>query len=98
MENQKFINLLDNASNQLSKSKRKNWFEINNDTRRAYNPNNQMTLKSRRLKSGLHDYSDVYILVKGTIGITVAGEYSEATLGDEKNKQVIFQARQISNT
>ena len=42
------------------------------------------------LKSSLCDYSDVYILFKGRITITGAGDNAEARQADEKNKGVIF--------
>ena len=42
------------------------------------------------LKSSLCDYSDAYILVKGTIAITGAGDGAAATRADEINKGVIF--------
>ena len=40
MEFQKITNLLDNASNQLSKFKTKNLVEINDESRGVYNVNN----------------------------------------------------------
>ena len=66
MEYQKIINLLDNASNQPSKFKTKNWVEINDESRRLYNVNSQIKFKTTTLKSSLCDYSDAHILVKGT--------------------------------
>ena len=42
------------------------------------------------LKSSLSDYSDAYILFKGRITITGAGDNGAATQADEKNKGVIF--------
>ena len=42
------------------------------------------------LKSSLCDYSDAYILVKGTITITGTGDDAAATRADEINKGVIF--------
>ena len=41
MESQKIANLIDNASNKLSKFRTKNWVEINDDIRGAYSPNRQ---------------------------------------------------------
>ena len=67
MEYQKTANLIDDASNQPSKFKTKNWVEINDETRGAYNVNSQIKFKTTKLKSSLCDYSDAYILVKGTI-------------------------------
>ena len=41
-------------------------------------------------KSSLSDYSDAYILVKGTITSVVAGDDAAAREGDERNIGVIF--------
>ena len=72
IENQKVINLLDNTSNQPSKSRTKNWVEINDNSRGTYNTNSHMKLKTSMVKSILCDYSDVYTLVKGRITIAAA--------------------------
>ena len=73
MEYQKIANLLDdNKSNQPSKFRTKNWVEINDESRGTYNVNSQIKFKTTMLKSSLCDYSDAYILVKGTITITGA--------------------------
>ena len=69
MEYQKVINLLHNTSNQPSKSRTKNWVKINDESRRTYNTNSQVKFKTKMLKSSLCDYSDAYILVKGTITV-----------------------------
>ena len=61
--------MLDNASNQASKFKTKNWVEINDDSRGPYNTNKQIEFKTTMLKSSLCDYSNAYIIVKGTITI-----------------------------
>ena len=42
------------------------------------------------LRSSLCDYADAYILVKGTITITGAGDDAAARRADERNKGVIF--------
>ena len=42
------------------------------------------------LRSNLCDYADPYILVKGTITITGAGDAAAARRADERNKGVIF--------
>ena len=72
MKYQKVINLLDNTPNQLSKFKIKNWVEINDESRETYNEDNQIRFKPSMLRSSLYDYSDVYILVEGTITVTPA--------------------------
>ena len=42
------------------------------------------------LKSNLCDYTDAYILVKGTIIITGAGDDDAAQRLDKRNKGIIF--------
>ena len=42
------------------------------------------------LRSNLCNYADSYILVKGTITITGAGDDAAARQADERNKGVIF--------
>ena len=70
MEYQKIANLIDDASNQLSKFKTKNLVEVNDESRGTYNVNGQIKFKTTMLKSSLCDYSDAYILVKEKIAIT----------------------------
>ena len=69
MEYQKIANLIDDASNQLSNFRTKNWVEINDESRRTYNVNSQINFKTTMLKSSLCDYGVAYILVKGKIAI-----------------------------
>ena len=64
MEYKKIANLIDDASNQRSKFKTKNWVETNDKSRGTYNVYSQIKFKTTRLKSSLCDYSDAYILVK----------------------------------
>ena len=88
MEYQKITNLLDGASNQPSKFKTKNWVEINDESRVTYNVNSQINFKTTMLKSSLCDYSDAYILVKGKITITGAGDDAAVRQSDERDKDV----------
>ena len=67
MEYQKIANLIDDTPNQPSKFRTRNWVEINDESRGAYNVNSQIKFKTAMLKSSLCDYSDAYILVKGII-------------------------------
>ena len=46
--------------------------------------------KSAMIRSNLCDYADAYILVKGTITITGAGDDDAEKRLDERNKSVIF--------
>ena len=85
MEYQKIANLIDDTPNQPSKFRTRNWVEINDESRGAYNINSQIKLKTTMLKSSLCDYSDAYILVKGTI----SGTNTDAA-ANNTNKKVIF--------
>ena len=89
MEYQKIANLIDdNTLNQPSKFRTRNWIEINDESRVTYNVNSQIKFKTTMLKSSLCDYSDVYILVKGTI--TVNNTAAQGAAANNTNKKVIF--------
>ena len=83
MEYQKIANLIDdNTPNQPSKFRTRNWIEINDESRGAYNVNSQIKFKTTMLKSSSCDYSDAYILVRGTINVN--------NTAAANNKKVIF--------
>ena len=82
--------MLDNASNQSSKFRTKNWVEINDESRRGYTTGSNIKFKTAMLRFSLCDYADAYILAKGTITITGAGDDAAARRADERNKGVIF--------
>ena len=89
MEYQNIANLLDTGSNQPSKFRTKNWVEINNESRGTY-ISNDIKFKTTILTSNLCDYADAYILVKGTITITGAGNDDATKRADERDKDVTF--------
>ena len=80
----------DNASNQLSKFRTKNWIEINNQSRGVHNTNSDIRFKTTILKSSLCDYSDAYILVKRKVTVTVGEDDDAARQADERKKGVIY--------
>ena len=88
MEYQKIKNLIEDTSNQPSKFRTKNWVEINDESRGTYNVNSQIKFKTTMLKSSLCDYSDAYILVKGTISVNNTAAADAAV--NNTNKKVIF--------
>ena len=90
MEYQKIASLLDNASNQPSKFRTNKWVEINDESRGGFTTGSDIKFKTTMLRSSLYDYTDAYILVKGTITITGAGDDAAARRADERNKGVIF--------
>ena len=89
MEYQKIANLIDdNTANQPSKFRTRNCIEINHESRGVYNVNSQIKFKTTVLKSSLCDYSDAYILVKGTISVNNSAAAGAAA--NNTNKKVIF--------
>ena len=88
MEYRKIANLIDDASNQPSKFRTKNWVEINDESRRKYNVNSQIKFKTTMLKSSLCDYSDAYVLAKGTIAVSNTAAASADA--NNTNKKVLF--------
>ena len=89
MEYQKIANLLDNASNQPFKFRTINWLEMNDESRGTYTGKN-IKFKTTMLGFNLWDYADSYILVKGTITITGAGNNDIARQEDEIDKGITF--------
>ena len=92
MEYQKIANLIDDDTlNQPSKFRTRNWVEINDESRGAYNVNSQIKFKTTMLnliKFSLCGYSDAYILVKGTI--SVDNTAAQVAAANNTNKKVIF--------
>ena len=60
------------------------------DESRGRYTSNDPKFKTAMLRSNLCDYTDAYILVKGTITITGAGDNDAAKRLYERNKGVIF--------
>ena len=89
MEYQEIANLLESTSNQPSKFRTRNCVEINDESRGTYT-SDDIKFKTTMLRSNLCDYANAYILVKGTITITGAGDDDAAKQLDERNKGVIF--------
>ena len=80
--------MIHDTSNQPSKFRTKNWVEINDESRETYNVNSQIKFETTMLKSSLYDYSDAYILVKGSItGNNTAVADANA---NDTNKKVTF--------
>ena len=80
--------MIEDTSNQPSKFRTKNWAEINDESRGAYNVNSQIKFKTTMLKSSLCDYSDAHIFVKGAISVNNTAAAGAAV--NNTNKKVIF--------
>ena len=93
MEYYKINNLLlseDNESEQLSKFVTREYFRVNSLSS-TNNENKSIRFKTPMLRSNLCDYSDAYILVKGTITATAPGVNNNANnIRDKRNRPVIL--------
>ena len=95
MEYDKINNLLlseDNESEKLYKFVTREYVRVNSllDT---YNENKSIRFKTPMLKSNLCDYSDEYILVKGTITVTAPGANNGLNnIRDKKNRSLILKS------
>ena len=93
MEYDKINNLLlseDNESEKLSKFVTREYVKVNSLSN-AYNKNKSIRFKTPMLRSNLCDYSDAYILVKGTIAVTAPGANNNANnIRDKRNRPLIL--------
>ena len=93
MEYDKINNLLlseDNESEQLSTFVTREYVRFNS-LLNTYNENKSIRFKSPMLRSNLCDYSDAYILVKGTITVTAPGANNGASnIRDKTNRPLIL--------
>ena len=72
MEFQEIANFLNTASDDkdLQRFITKKWIEVYDQSEKHYNPNKEIRMKTSMLRSDLCDFSDAYIVVKGTITVT----------------------------
>ena len=80
----------DNESERLSKFVTREYVRFNSLSN-TYNESKSIRFKTPMLRSNLCDYSDAYILVKGTITVTDPGVKNNANnIKDERNRPVIL--------
>ena len=95
MEYDKINNLLlseDNESEKLSKFVTRKYVRVNSLSN-TYNKNKSIRFKTPMLRSNLCDYSDAYILVKGTITVTAPGVNNNANnIRDKRNRPLILKS------
>ena len=72
MEFQKIVNFLDIISDDKNFPKfvTKKQIEVYDQSEKKYSPNKEIRIKTSMLRSYLCDFSDAYIVVKGTITVT----------------------------
>ena len=71
MEYQKIVNFLDTTSDNkdLPKFVTKKWIEVYDQSQGNDDVNKEIRIKTSMLRSDLYDFSDAYIVVKGTITV-----------------------------
>ena len=76
MEFQKILNFLDPISDNkdLPEFVTKKWIEVYDQSEGNYDVNKEIKVKTSMLISDLCDYSNAYIVVKGTITVTEPNE------------------------
>ena len=80
----------DNESEQLSKFVTREYVRVNS-LPNTYSENKSIRFKTPLLRSNLCDYSDTYILVKGTITVTAPGANIDANnIRDKRNRPLIL--------
>ena len=93
MKYDKINNLLlseDNESEKLSKFVTREYVRANSLSN-TYNESKSIRFKTLMLRSNLCDYSDAYILVKGTITVTAPGVNNNANnIRDKRNRPLIL--------
>ena len=73
MEFQKVVNFLDTTSDDkdLRRFVTKKWIEVYDQSEGHYKVNKEIRIKTSMLRSDLCDFSDAYIVVKGTITVVI---------------------------
>ena len=74
--------MLNNESSKPPKFRTRNWVEKNDEARGTYT-SNDIRFKTKMLRSSSCDYADAYILVKGTMTTTGAGNDDATKQADE---------------
>ena len=82
MEHHKISNSLNDST--VSKLFTKKWVEINDLSSGQYSVNKNIRFKISLLRSDLCDYSDSFIVVKGTVSITGIND------NNKRNKEITF--------
>ena len=79
MEHQKITNLIDTIFDNVPRFITKKWVEVHDQSGSAedrYKPRKQIRFKTSMSISDLCDFTDAYIVVKGTITVTGASNKS----------------------
>ena len=88
MEYQKITKLLGSTPDKVSRFITKNWIEVNDQSGKTYTTGKPIRFKTSMLRSDLFDFSDAYILVKGTI--TVAAAAGNGNIAIKRNRLLVL--------
>ena len=95
MEYQKNTKLSDTTLDEVPRFVTKKLVEVYDQSGNAeyrYKPNKQIIYKTPTIRSDLCDFSDVYIVVKGTITLDVTAKANKRSKGTSfKNNNLVFQ-------
>ena len=102
MEYWKIINLLGTTLNEMLRFIIKKWVEFYDQSGNAndeYKPNKPIRFKTSMLRSDLYDFSDAYIVVKGTINVTIPNnDVHGKKLAFESHSPFVSCISKINNT
>ena len=82
MEHYEVSKLLNDSA--MSNFVKKSWIRVNDLSSDPYSANKNIWFKTSMLRSDLCDYSNAYIVIKGTITVENTND------ADQKNKKLIF--------
>ena len=100
MEYQKITNLLGTTSDNVLKFITKKWIEVHDQLGNdRYNPSKQIRFKTPMLRSDLCDFSDAYIVLKGTVTVTNPNNNAyDQKLAFKNNAAFVSCVSKINNT
>ena len=102
MEYQNIINFLGTKSDNVPRFITKKWIEVHDQSGSAedrYKPSKQIRFKTSMLRSDLCDFSDAYIVVKGTITVTNPDNNPyDKKLAFKNNAPIVSCISKINNT
>ena len=101
MEYQKITNLLGTTLDEIPRFITKKWVEVHDQSGSAedrYKPSKQIRFKTSMLRSDLCDFSDAYIIMKGTITVADPDNDAYKKLAFKNNPPLVSCISKINNT
>ena len=102
MEYQKITSLIGTTVDEVPRFTTKKWVEVHDQSCNSedrYKPRKQIKFKTSMLRSDLYDFSDGYIIVKGTITVTSPDDNAyDKSLAFKNNAPFVSCVSKINNT